>query len=259
MSALSGWRVLVPRPPGRSSSLVSLLSTEGAVAQAIPMISIEPPADLAALDAAALTLAAGEYSWVGFTSVNALAAILDRAAHLALSPAIPADTRVAAVGPATAAALRCAGIPVDLVPSHSGSAATLGAIWPSAHTGESVLLPQSEIAAPLLLELLQQKHFRVDVVTAYRTVPHPPSRGVAADLAAGQFDAVLLTSASTATALAKAPPAPGTVLGAIGPSTAAAAVAAGLEIAYIAANPSDSGLITGLKSFAEQHRIGKQS
>jgi len=36
-------------------------------------------------------------------------------------------------------------------------------------------------------------------------------------------------------------------------------VAAGLEIAYIAANPSDFGLITGLKSFAEQHRIGKQS
>ena len=42
MSALDGWRVLVPRPPGRgSSSLVSLLAREGAVAQAVPLIAID--------------------------------------------------------------------------------------------------------------------------------------------------------------------------------------------------------------------------
>lgn len=253
MTALAGWRVLVPRPQGRGSSLVTLLSVEGAVAQAIPMVAIHPTTDLAALDAAAMSLSAGEYSWVGFTSVNAVDAILSRANSLALHPVIPADTRVAAVGPATTAALRSAGLPVDLAPDRSGSAAALASIWPAARIGESVLLPQSEIAGATLAEALAGKGFRVDAVTAYRTLPHPLAASVAADLAAGQYEAVLLTSPSTAAAAAGASIAPGTVFGAIGRSTAAAAAAAGLPVAYTATDPTDAALIAGLVEYARQH------
>ena len=253
MSPLDGWRVLVPRPPGRSSSLVSLLSREGAVAQAVPMIVISPPTDLGSLDAAVMALAKGEFSWVGFTSVNAVAAVVDRAAHLGLAPALPADTRVAAVGPATAAALRAAALPVDLTPEHGGSASALAAIWPVAHEGESVLLPQSEIAGPLLGQSLRDKAFWVQAVTAYRTLPKPLAGSVAADLAAGAFEAVLLTSPSTAQALARTVMARGTVLGAIGSSTAAAAAATGLNIAFTASAPTDAALVGGLAQFAAQH------
>jgi uroporphyrinogen-III synthase len=234
--------------------LVTRLAAEGAVAQAVPMIEIVPPVDLAALDAAVLALAAGEYAWVGFTSVNALAAVLDRTAHLDISPAVPADTRVAAVGPTTAAALRAAGIPVDLVPENGGSAATLGAIWPAAHEGESVLLPQSEIASPALRDALHAKDYRVDAVIAYRTLPKTLPETVTADLASGAFDAVLLTSPSTARALACTGLADGTVLGAIGDSTARAATDVGLPIAFIATAPTDSALIAGLSQFAAHHR-----
>jgi len=254
MNSLAGWRVLVPRPKGRSSALLTLLARQGALAQAVPMITIAAPSDLGALDAAVLALAAGEFDWVGFTSVNALAAVVDRARQLALSPAVPADTRVAAVGPATSAALRAAGIPVDLTPGRGGSGATLAAIWPAAHAGESVLLPQSEIAGPLLADTLTAKGFRVEAVTAYRTLPCPLPGAVAADLAAGAFEAVLLTSPSTAQALAGTVIAGGTVLGAIGPTTATAATAAGLEIAYTASDPTDSALIAGLDRIAAHHR-----
>ncbi|MET3803879.1 uroporphyrinogen-III synthase [Nakamurella sp. UYEF19] len=253
MSPLDGWRVLVPRPLGRGASLVSLLSAEGAVAQAVPMIAILPPDDLAALDAAVMALAAGEYSWVGFTSVNALSAVTDRAGHLALSPAVPADTRVAAVGPATAAALRTAGLPVDLLPEHGGSAAALATIWPAAHPDESVLLPQSEIAGPILRERLRDKGFRVESVTAYRTLPQPLAESVAADLVDGEYEAVLLTSPSTAESLARVPIAAGTVLGAIGRSTTTAATAAGLDISFTAADPTDASLVGGLAAFATRH------
>ncbi len=253
MSPLDGWRVLVPRPQGRSGSLVSLLGAEGAVAQAVPMIVITPPTDLGSLDAAVLALAKGEYSWAGFTSVNAVAAVLDRAGHLGLNPAVPADTRVAAVGPATESALRAAALPVDLTPPHGGSAAALAAIWPAAHEGDSVLLPQSEIAGPLLERSLRDKGFWVQAVTAYRTLPKPLAGSVAADLASGAFEAVLLTSPSTAQAVARTAIARGTVLGAIGSATAAAAAAAGLAVAFTASAPTDAALIGGLAQFAAQH------
>ena len=255
MRALTGWRVLLPRPEGRTSALVTLLSAEGAVAQAIPMIGIQPPLDLAALDGAAMALSAGEYDWVGFTSVNAVNAVLRRAEKLALHPVIPADTRVAAVGPATAAALRKAGLPVDLTPEHGGSAAALASIWPAARTGESVLLPQSEIAARTLSDGLRAKGFAVETVVAYRTLPVPLAASVAADLANGEFEAVLLTSPSTVDALAVTSIAAGTAIGVIGPSTAAAADAAGLPIAFTSTDPTDAALIAGLVAHATHHPL----
>lgn len=253
MTALTGWRVLVPRPAAHSSSLVARLEAEGAAVDAVPLISIQPPADTGALDLAVLGLAGGDFTWVGFTSVNAVEAVAGRARQLHLSPAVPADTRVAAVGPATADALRGAGLPVDLVPTGAGSAAALAADWPTARPGESVLLPQSEIAGSTLRERLTASGFAVFPVVAYRTVITPPSGAVATRLAAGSYQAVLLTSPSTVRALAEVPIADGTVLAAIGGSTAAAAAEAGLQIAYTAVESTDAALVSGLTRYALSH------
>jgi uroporphyrinogen-III synthase len=116
-----------------------------------------------------------------------------------------------------------------------------------------VLLPQSDIAARTLEEALRDKGFWVQTVTAYRTVPKPLASSVAADLAAGAFEAVLLTSPSTAQSLARTVISSGTVLGAIGSSTATAASAAGLPIAYTASAPTDAALVGGLVQFAAQN------
>ena len=253
MTALTGWRVLVPRPSTRSSPLVSLLQAEGAAVEAVPLICIEPPVDVGALDLAVLALARGDFDWVGFTSVNAVEAVVDRARELALSPAVSADTRVAAVGPATAAALRNLGIPVDLVPAGGGSAAALAALWPAARAGQSVLLPQSEIAGDTLRAALLRLRFAVSPVVAYRTVISAPAPTVAAGLAAGNYQAVLLTSPSTVRALATVPIAPATVLGVIGGTTAAAATDAGLQITYTASDPTDAALVSGLVRCAVDH------
>jgi len=217
------------------------------------MIEIGLPTDLAALDSAVISLSAGEYSWVGFASVNAVQAVVSRAKLLALTMAMPADTRVAAVGPATTKAIRAAGFPVDLTPDHAGSAAVLASIWPAARMGESVLLPQSEIAGTALAHGLIEKGFRVDAVTAYRTLPCDLPTSVVADLAEGSYEAVLLTSPSTVHSISHTPIAAGTVLGAIGSSTAAAAAVAGLTISFTATDPTDCALIAGLAAFAQHH------
>ncbi|RIJ77105.1 uroporphyrinogen-III synthase [Nakamurella silvestris] len=254
---LEGRRVLIPRPAGRSRSLLRLLDEAGAQGQAVPFIEITPPTDTAALDAAVISLSHGDFDWVAFTSVNAVAAVRNRAGELGLSPVIPADCSVAAVGPATAAALREAGLPVDLQPEHQHSAVGLAAIWPRPRAvARRVLLPQSEIALPTLADLLVAAGFEVETVTAYRTVPADLPAGVREDLAAGNYDAVLMTSPSTVdTLVASGALAPSTAVGAIGATTAAAIEAAGLVTAFVAESATDAGLVTALTRYTSGRRV----
>jgi uroporphyrinogen-III synthase len=221
---------------------------------AVPLISIAPPPDTGALDLAVLALASGDFSWVAFTSVNAVKSVVERAGALALDPVVTADTRVAAVGPSTAQALRDNGIPVDLVPTGGGSSAALAAVWPAPHPGESVLLPRSDLAAETLPAALDAAGYRVNTVTAYRTVVEPVPAELADRLAAGGFDAVLLTSPSVVAALNDASLSPGVVLGAIGKPTTAAARTAGLNVSFTAARPTAADLAEGLIQAWHEHR-----
>jgi uroporphyrinogen-III synthase len=251
--ALSGARVLVPRPAGRASDLVDELERAGAVVTAVPLISIAPPLDSGALDLAVLALAAGDFTWVAFTSVNAVRSVVGRAAALALDPVVTADTRVAAVGPTTAQALRDSGIPVDLVPSGGGSSAALAAVWPRPHAGESVLLPRSDLAAETLPDSLAAAGYLVNAVTAYRTVVEPVPPDFADRLSSGGFDAVLLTSPSIVAALNGVRVSGGTIVGAIGQPTTAAAQTAGLSVSFTAPRPTAAGLAEGLIQARHEH------
>ena len=159
---------------------------------------------------------------------------------------VPAGTRVAAVGPGTAEAIRKAGLPVDLVPDTGGSAAALAAIWPEAEPGDTVLLPRSDRAVPTLPDALSAKSFRVDAVVAYRTGVNALGEDVAAELVAGSIGAVLLTSPSTVEPLRGIPIADSVLLGAIGMPTADAIRAAGLRPAFVAARPGAAGLVDAL-------------
>ena len=256
---LTGWRVLVPRPVDRAGELIDLLRAVGAEPVSVPLIAIAPPADPGPLDLALIDLGRSRFSWVGFTSVNAVDAVIRRAAELGVDPAVPADTRVAAVGAATTAALRNAGLPVDLQPAGAGSAEALAAQWPTARPGESVLLPRSDIARPGLPEALPAKGYRVEAVIAYRTVVQPLSAELTADLRADRFDAILLTSPSCVTALAGAPIGPTVVLGAIGRPTAAASAAAGRPVTFVARQPTATALIEGLVTAARDRAARDQA
>ena len=252
MTPLAGMRVLIPRPTRRSSRLIGLLRSAGAEPMAVPMISIEP-AEPGPLAAAVHRLSAGDYRWVGFTSVNAVTAVLDAARA---RPVVPPETGVAAVGPATAQALRSAGIPVDLAPAQGGSSEALARLWPDAESGQRVLLPRSAIAPPTLVDALEDKGFMVDTVSAYRTRTVPVPAAVAADLAAGRIDAVLLTSDSTVAALSGVPVAATTAVGVIGSTTARAAAAAGLTVAFVSPAPTEAALVQALAVWAGRRRDG---
>lgn len=248
---LTGLRVLVPRETTGPDPLVIALSAAGADPWVVPLIQTVPPHDPTDLDDALLALEVGYYGWVAVTSAAAVPVLVDRAEETGHDLAdLLAGVRVAAVGGSTARALREVGVRVDLVPVGRSSALTLLAAWPPA--GESparVLLPLGDLASPTLADGLAAHGWPVDVVVTYRTVPGPaPEAPVRAAWDAGEVDAVLLTSGSTARNLLTMLGAPqaGTLVCCIGESTAAEARRAGIAVDAVAADQTPGGLVAAL-------------
>ncbi|VEH26248.1 uroporphyrinogen-III synthase [Cellulomonas fimi] len=263
---LAGRRVLVPRPAAGVSPAAVALAAAGAEAVVVPLVQTVPPEDPGALDDVLLALGAGWYRWLVLTSQAAVPVLEERAARAGRTLAglvADAGVQVAAVGPGTARALREAGVPPSLVPRGESTARALVAAWPAAPTATRtgapdaardpastrVLFPRGDLAAPTLADGLRARGWQVDDVVAYRTVPaDPPAADVRAAWAGGSIDAALLTSASTVRELLAQlgrPPA-GTLLVAIGPTTAAEAARLDLPLAGVAAEQTMTGLVAAL-------------
>jgi uroporphyrinogen-III synthase len=243
--ALSGRTVVVTRAAHQASALTQRLRLLGARVIEVPTIALAPPADGGrALAAAVKRLAAGGYSWAVFTSANAV----DRFFEGAPGPPVFGRAMVAAVGPGTAAALRAHRAVADLVPADSRGEG-LAASFPTAPpppAPRAVLLPQAAGARPELREGLARRGWEVDVVEAYRTIPHMVGPALLA--AASQADAVCFASSSAVTSYldqagtAPLPP----VVACIGPVTAATARARGLVVSAEASEHTLDGLVAAL-------------
>jgi uroporphyrinogen-III synthase len=162
-------------------------------------------------------------------------------------------TLVAAVGPATASALRKAGVVPDLVPAEN-RAAGLVAEFPEYEPGSSgdlVLFPCAEEAPSTISEGLGGKGWEVRRIHAYRTVALPPPDSWLLDRMA-DADAVTLTASSSAAAYAALKGSDGTPLRVpplvicIGPTTAMDARALGMAGVQEADGPSSEGIVAAL-------------
>jgi uroporphyrinogen-III synthase len=159
------------------------------------------------------------------------------------------------VGETTAAALTAAGYRVDFTPRRDNSAAGLLSEWADA-TGDGeglkILALRSDIAKPVLTDGLRAAGHDVESVVAYRTVGVPIAPEIIAEVAAGRFDAILVTSGSVANQIAlQIGLVPSrTVLACIGPRTAADAEAAGLRVDLVARERSSASLIRTLEELA---------
>ncbi|WP_062378565.1 uroporphyrinogen-III synthase [Demequina pelophila] len=284
---LAGRRLLVPVTAGRRF-FADELAAEGAEVVAVEFIAIAGPSDPAPLDDAALAWTAGEYDWLAVTSRNAVLALDRAARAHGRSLADPrpvagsADqpvagpdprpgvgpeprpgarpeprpvagpdprpaARVAAVGEATRRVCEELGLTVALTPGGRADARALVAAFP-AGTGR-VLAPLGGLASPVLARGLARKGWSVDAVEAYRTVDGPgPDRATVAAVAAGAFDAVLLTAGSVAARFAATCPSvgEGTRIVAMGRTTEAGARAAGLRVDAVAAAPHYGGIRAAL-------------
>ena len=245
---LAGLTVLVPRARDQASEFSALLRSRGAEPLEVPTIEIRPVASTAELDQAVKDLAAGSFGWVVLTSVNGVAAVRARAEALGQGPAVVGQARVAAVGPATEAALRDWGIAPDLVPEVATTAA-LGESFPSGPG--RVLLARADLANPELTVILRAKGWDTTEVVAYHTVPvdalDPAARRL---LDGGEVDWVAFTASSTVEGFLRGyggPPPPGVRVAAIGPVTAGTARSAGIRVAATATEHTIPGLVAAIE------------
>jgi len=177
-----------------------------------------------------------------------VAAVRGRAEALGEGPAALAKARVAAVGPATEAALRDWGIAPDLVPE----VATTAALGHAFQAGPGrVLLARADLANPELAVILRAKGWEATEVVAYHTVPvgrlDPAARR---RLDRGEVDWVAFTASSTVEGFLRGyggPPPPGVRVAAIGPVTADTARSAGIPVATTATEHTIGGLVQAIE------------
>ena len=166
--ALFGKRVLVTRAREQASELSDKLRERGAEPLEFPTIRVEPPGDnYAALDAALPGIST--FDWIVFTSANAVKHTFDRLRISGRDARALGAARVAAIGSATADALRERGIVADFAPTEFVSEAVL-AQFPQAVAGNRILLPRAEEARDVLPDGLRERGATVVIVPAYRTV-----------------------------------------------------------------------------------------
>lgn len=255
---LAGRRIAITRPREQADALAQRLEALGARVTLLAAIRIAPIEDHAPLDAAIARL--GSYDWLVFTSVNGVAAFTGRLAATGRSWDERGLAQVAAIGPATAAALERAGVPVALMPDEYVAEGILDGLGMVA--GQRLLLARADIARRTLAEGLRMRGAEVDEVAAYRTIPQPVApeliERIVGDEGGERVDAITFTSSSTALGLLQGLAATGrdpaealrgVALAAIGPITAATLREHGLEPAVVAQEYTIPGLTTALVAY----------
>lgn len=245
-SPLQGRRIIITRAREQGAALADKIRLLGGEPIQVPAIEFTAVEDSRELDAALAKLS--EFDWIVFTSANGVRAVADRLRALDMDPHIVITAKVAAIGPATANALRELGVGVDFVPTKflGDQIALELPILPNA----SVILLRADIASDALAKGLGLRGARVTDMDAYRTI-RPASR--ISNLP--DADAVIFTSSSTVWNLVS-------MLGnegrqdldrsdifCIGPVTERTAREMGLRVAGVATEHTTEGLVETLVEY----------
>jgi uroporphyrinogen-III synthase len=152
------------RERGKNSPLRdALFGLKSVACEELPCVTSVDGPDLGALEDALVTR---RWSWVIVTSPEA-ASVLCNSWQSAGSPAL----RVAAVGAATATALRQRGLPVAFVPTKATGKALTEEFSEAAKPGEAVLYPASALASGEIQSGLCAKGYEVVRLNTYSTEP----------------------------------------------------------------------------------------
>ena len=228
----------------------------------LPTIALVAPRSWRPVDDAIERL--DSYDWVVFTSANGVESFCARLRRHRKDPRALRKARLAAIGPATARALRAHGLRADVVPEEFRAEGLLTALKGEGWRGKRVLLARAAAAREVLPRELRRRGARVDVVPVYETVvPAGSKQRARALFGRHKPDAITFTSSSTVRNFfallgrrqarrALAPPAAGlagAAVATIGPVTSRTARALGLRVAVEAKPYTVPALVRALEKY----------
>ncbi len=193
---LWGQTVIVTRAREQASGLVAGLRERGARVIQCPTIRVENLDDYTILDDVLNGFQA--YEWVVFTSANGVEKYWDRLAVAGLDSRPLCSSQIAAIGPATVAALKAHGVNADFVPETSISESVAeDLLLRGARHGRTLLVRALE-GRDVIEKMLRAEGVEVVVAPCYRTVPDTSQAEEAkAEIEAGRVSWITFTSTST--------------------------------------------------------------
>ncbi|MDA1296532.1 MAG: uroporphyrinogen-III C-methyltransferase [Chloroflexi bacterium] len=250
---LFGLSVLITRARSQASRLAEQLESHGARTIQVPVIDIVPVADTAELDTAAKSL--DRYDWVTFTSANAVDGLWRSVRAAGLDGRAFGGVKIAVVGPATSHALEEIGLSADMVPEMFDADALLDSFRALNPLPNRVLFPRSAIGRESLVTGLRELGVAVDSVVAYETHMAETSGDQARAAYMGGVDVTTFTSSSSVENLVKLLGGDVTAVNqstvaCIGPVTAEAARANGIEVDLMARTQTIDGLVEAIVTAA---------
>jgi uroporphyrinogen III methyltransferase/synthase len=252
---LAGRRIVITRRAEQAHSLHRALKARGAEVIELPTIALAPPRSWRPVDAAIRRLK--EYDWIIFTSVNGVEAFAKRLRERGQMMSALKGALIAAIGPATARALRARGLRVSVVPGEYRAEGLLKALRSQNWRGKRVLLARAAKARDVLPRMLARRGAKVDVIAAYRTAVPPASRSrIGKVFGRRKPDAITFTSSSTVRnfiALQGRKRAlralRSVAVATIGPVTSRTARALGLKVAVEASSYTVPGLVRAIEGY----------
>ncbi len=240
MRPLAGVRIVVTRAAHQAEELAGPLRALGAEVILLPTIAIAPPENPTPLREAAAHC--DQYNWLIFTSVNAVEAF---AAELPGNRSC--QSRVAAIGTATAQAAERCGFTVSLIPEKYIAESLIEAFAEEDLENRRILIPSAAVTRDVVPKELRKLGAQVDVVEAYRNILPPETAQKVTNVFREPYpDWVLFASSSAiANLIALIGPEPlrHVSIATIGPATSQTVTKAGLTVTVEAAIHSIPGLV----------------
>jgi uroporphyrinogen III methyltransferase/synthase len=247
---LFGKSVLVTRPEHQADALASRLRHLGANVLCQAAIEIGPPADWSPVDSAIDRL--DEFEWIVFSSSNGVHFFMQRLLALGYDMRQMGDVQLAAIGPATVAALAEFHLVADVRPDVYRAEALAETLGLRVRDRRLLLLRASR-GREVLAEMLSAAGAAVEQVVVYESRDVPgPEQNVADAIAAGRIDYVTVTSSAIARSLVKmfGSSLRKPRLAAISPLTAEVLAELGYPAAIVAESYTSDGLVDAILAWA---------
>jgi len=243
---LFGRTVLVTRPEHQAQNLTRRLRELGANVLVQPAIEIREPSDWSAVDTVIQRLA--EFDWLVFSSVNGVHYLLQRLFSLGYDVRHLGRAQIAAIGPATAAALQEYHLHADVQPATYRAEGLAEVLAPRVQA-KLVLLARASRGRDVLAEMLTDARAIVEQVVVYQSIDvFSPNPDVARALASGSVDWTTVTSSAIARSVVRlfGEELRKTRLAAISPITANTLTQAGYPPVVVAENYTSDGVVDAI-------------